>query len=507
MSDHVEIEVKYDAEPDFGLPDLGNVPGVHSVGDPQTQVLVARYFDTADLRLASRGITLRRRRGGADAGWHLKIPAGTDTKKELRAPLGRAEVVPARLAALVAAHTRGEPLRPVATLETRRTVLRLLGEDGTELAEVADDAVTGRPADRGTGAEEGPSVRSWREIEVELAGGSPELLDAVGERLRGAGARKAESASKLGRLLGPAAAPGPVRRADARPSGTAGTEVLAYVREQVEALMSYDPKVRLAENDAVHKMRVAVRRLRSVLKTYRKVLDRERTDALRPELKWLADELGRVRDLEVLRERFTGRVEALPAGLAEHRGWLDDLGRQEQAAYRRLHAALREPRYFALLDTLDRLVADPPLTARAGRRATKELPRLVLRSWRRLERAYDEIQAAPDSERDGARHETRKAAKRARYTAEVAGPALGGPATALATRAKRLQKALGSVQDGVIAQERLGRLAADTTAPREAFTLGVLFEVEREEARAARKDVKRVWRKAPGGKALRRLKR
>src|SRR5262249_29879688 len=146
----------------------------------------------------------------------------------------------------------------------------------------------------------------------------------------------------------------------------------------------YDPKARMAEYDAVHKMRVSVRRIRSALKNYRPVLDREQTDALQPELKWLADELGTVRDLEVLRERFTGRLDALPADLAEHRGWLDALRKRETSAYRRLNTALREPRYFRLLDALDGLLARPPLKNRAEREAAEELPRLVRRAWRRL---------------------------------------------------------------------------------------------------------------------------
>jgi CYTH domain len=81
----LEIERKYDAERDFALPDLSGLPGVASVSEPRTHLLVANYFDTSDHRLAARGITLRRRRGGEDAGWHLKIPAGPDSKNELRA--------------------------------------------------------------------------------------------------------------------------------------------------------------------------------------------------------------------------------------------------------------------------------------------------------------------------------------------------------------------------------------------------------------------------------------
>ncbi|HZB32456.1 MAG TPA: CYTH and CHAD domain-containing protein [Streptosporangiaceae bacterium] len=496
MTDVVEIERKYDVDHDFVVPDLSGLPGCSSVGRPETHLLVANYFDTDDLRLAARGITLRRRRGGDDAGWHLKIPVGPDAKNELRAPLGKAQNAPARLTALVTAYTRGQKLRPVARLETRRTVTKLYGESGEVLAEVADDQVSGQRLHQ---VVDDTTVTAWREIEVELgAAGSARLLAAVGKRLRKAGARRAASASKLGRVL-------KVPTDAARPRAawtTAGDVAVGYLAEQVDAVLAYDPKVRLQEYDAVHKMRVAVRRTRSILKSYGAVLDRGRTEPLQPELKWLADALGEVRDLEVLRERFTGRLADLAAGGSHP--WLDALADEEQAAYRRLFVTLKEPRYFALLDALEGLVADPPLTERARRPIDKEVPRLVVRSWHRLARAYESIEAAEDH--DAARHETRKAAKRARYTAEAAARALGKPAANVAAQAESLQEVLGRFQDGVIAQQHLAGTAETVTDPRESFTLGALSGVEHCAAVAALDEVDAVWRRASDPKHLRKLR-
>ncbi|WP_225992010.1 CYTH and CHAD domain-containing protein [Actinomadura montaniterrae] len=500
----LEIEQKYDARADFVLPELGGLPGVASAGEAETFDLHASYFDTADLRLAAHGITLRRRRGGTDAGWHLKMPAGPDGKEELRAPLGRPAIVPARLAALVAAYTRGEPLRPVATLETRRTVVRLYAGDGAMLAEVADDLVTGRDVRdvRDDTAADAPA-RRWREIEVELGDGTAELLKAAGKRLRKAGARRSKSSSKLGRLLGGAIEPPKAARARAackarlvaaidngKGPATTGDAVMAYLAEQVEAVVKFDPKARLGEEDAVHRMRVAVRRIRSTLKAYRPVLEEERTEPLGPELRWLAAVLGEVRDLEVLRMRFQERLGgAAPA-------WLDDLARQERTAYRRMNAALKEPRYFALLDELDRLVAEPPLGREADRKARKDLPDLVTRSWDRMARAYASIGIAEDAE--VARHETRKAAKRARYAAELATPVLGVAAKRVAKDAKRIQEVLGGYQDGVIAMEHLKTAAARTRNTSEAFDLGVLYGWERCEAETARDRLSVTWSQTLG---------
>ncbi|GLW66100.1 CHAD domain-containing protein [Actinomadura rubrobrunea] len=488
---HVEVEHKYDADADFGLPELSGLPGVAAVGEARSHQLHATYFDTDDLRLSARGITLRRRRGGDDAGWHLKMPVGPDSKSETRAPLGRANVVPARLANLVAAYTRGARLRPVATLETERTVLPLLDEDGALLAEIADDAVTGRVLRDGSeedGSEE--NTASWREIEVELGAGGPDLLKAAGKRLRKAGARRSASSSKLGRLLDGAPQRAASSQAATGPNASAGEAVQAYLADQVAALLKYDPKARLAEEDAVHKMRVAVRRIRSALQSCRPLLARERTDPLRPELKWLADVLGEVRDLEVLRMRFTARLDGLGTGDAG-REWLDELVRKEKSAYRRLNAALKQPRYFALLDALEALVADPPLTDRAARRADKELPRIVVRAWRRMERAHAAIAAAEDA--DEARHETRKAAKRARYAAELAAPVLGAAATRTARDAKSVQEAFGAYQDGVIATAHLREIAARLRTPEEAFTVGAVYGAERCDAQRALAGLERAW--------------
>jgi inorganic triphosphatase YgiF len=196
----IETERKYEAGADFTLPDLTGLVAVATVGGPRTDQLRAVYFDTAGLALAAARVTLRRRTGGPDAGWHLKLPAGTDSRREVHAPLGDGtEPVPAALAGLVAGWTGGQPLRPVARLDTTRRVLPLAGPDGQVLAEIADDLVTGWLP--GQPEREWREESAWREIEVELGTGTAGLLDAVGDRLRRAGAVPSAAASKLSRLL------------------------------------------------------------------------------------------------------------------------------------------------------------------------------------------------------------------------------------------------------------------------------------------------------------------
>jgi inorganic triphosphatase YgiF len=200
LTEHLETELKLDVDPGFVVPDLGGLIDGQTVSQPEVRLLVANYFDTSDLRLAAARITLRRRTGGADEGWHLKLPLGAGTRRELQVPLGDdASTVPPQLASLVASRVDGHPLQVVAVLETRRTAQNLTGADDAVLAEVADDLVTGRIPRLGNAPAE---PVTWREIEVELVSGGPEILAAARSRLTAAGARLSSSASKLGRLLG-----------------------------------------------------------------------------------------------------------------------------------------------------------------------------------------------------------------------------------------------------------------------------------------------------------------
>lgn len=197
MADHLEIEQKFDVDEDFARPDFGaRLDGV-TAAEPVTYHLAATYFDTPDERLAANKITLRRRTGGTDAGWHLKLPETAGARREVQEPLGEDghDTVPERLAARVAAVTEGQPLTPIAHLDTERTVVTLTGTDGRVVAEVADDVVTARRL-RGRGA-----PLRWREVEVEVPVAAPALQRAAADVLLSAGARPSGHASKLARVL------------------------------------------------------------------------------------------------------------------------------------------------------------------------------------------------------------------------------------------------------------------------------------------------------------------
>ena len=198
-SRYLEVERKFDVGESTQPPSFAGIADIVRVDRPEAQALDAVYFDTPARDLASKRITLRRRTGGVDAGWHLKLPAGPDARTEVRAPLsaadGRAngaqQGVPTELLDVVLAIVRDRPVSPVARISTRREVHLLYGADDAVLAEFCDDQVTAGQGADGTIAEQ-----RWREWELELVGpeATTELMDKLSDRLLDAGATPARTA-------------------------------------------------------------------------------------------------------------------------------------------------------------------------------------------------------------------------------------------------------------------------------------------------------------------------
>ncbi|QXE36844.1 CYTH and CHAD domain-containing protein [Streptomyces sp. GMY02] len=490
----------------FEMPDLTGVKGVSRVRPKGVVELDAVYYDTPDLRLAADRLVLRRRTGGADEGWHLKFPVSTGIRDEIRAPL--TESVPRELYGLVRSRVRDAELAPLVRLRSSRDLTHLVDTEGTLLAEVSVDAVraerlAGEPVDGQ------PAATAWTEVEVELGDDAdPAVLDAVEKTLRKAGLRPSEVGSKLSRALAetvgkvPGEKAGKAGKAGAGgAAGTAADHVLAYLRVQADAIVAQDPAIRRDLPDSVHQLRVATRRMRSAFRTYGKVIDRSVTDPIGEELKWLAAELGIDRDQEVLNERLLARVGEVPRTLllgpvrGRLRAW--NAGRRAGSRSRTV-GVLDSERYLALLDRVDALLADPPLRAAAAGAPGKVLPAAVIKDYGRLAGRVEEALALPPGEeRDIALHNARKAAKRARYAAEAAGPALGKPAKRFVKRMKTVQNVLGDHQDSVVAREALRGLAIQAHAAGEpAFTWGLLYGHEEAQAERRERELPRVWEKA-----------
>ena len=277
--------------------------------------------------------------------------------------------------------------------------------------------------------------------------------------------------------------------------------LMSYLADQVTALRHQASRVREDEADSTHKMRIAIRRLRAALATYRKLLDPDAVAHLRGELKWLAGTTGAARDAQVLHERLTSLLAAESADL--------DIGPVAQRVDDRLDAdilagrqealtALDSDRCTRLLQALDALVADPPLTARAASPAHQTLPRLVAKARKRLARAVEVAATVEGEERDVALHEVRKCAKRLRYSAELAAPIRPERAAELADAAHELQRALGDHHDSAVARDLLLELAADARRRGESdLTYLRLHDVEQSRAAEAEARFLQAWQTMP----------
>lgn len=468
----IEIERKFSIEPETPVPQLG------PVATPATTRLIhlqAKYFDTPDFLLARNSQTLRRRTGGGDAGWHLKLPAEGDVREEIHLPLEAGNgSVPHQLRMHVADTIGYAPLLPVVELATIRRETELHDGTGQLVALLCDDSVT---ATRGT------KVRTWRELEIELAGvGTIETLDAVTAALVASGIERSVSVSKLVQSLGKAVAKVEAAPDQPRRKASAARVIGAYLAQQIGVIQGREIEARTDAPGSVHKMRVAVRRLRSALRTFRPLLDADRTAALRTELKWLGEALGGPRDAEVLSERLIAEADDLPAaaivGPVQER-IRTELRDRHVTTHAELVEALDSGRYRVLSDALVEWLVRPPFNEYAGARAKGLLPerlhqvgRRTLKEWKRAERLTGEEQLV-------AWHETRKRAKAARYAWEAAVPALGESATAAAEAWEQVTEALGIVQDAAVARETLKQLAGIATQHGEsAFSYGVLYQRE-----------------------------
>lgn len=461
-----EVEAKFLPDGPVDLAGLG-LPGVRVRRGPVHE-LDATYFDTPTLRLARSRCALRRRLGGSDAGWHLKLPDGDAGRLELQVGLddaptppdpaaprpaprpARAHVnagrprteLPERLRRVVPVLLAGEDVRPVLRLRTRRQVWVLSDEAGRQLAEGAEDEVR---ADALDAAGRIATTSRWRELEIELVGGEEGLLRAAATRLQEAGVLPAGYASKFARGLGErlekTLADGVVG-----PGDTAARALTCYLDEQVLRLRVGDALVRGAGTDGVHQIRVAARRLRSALQAYRRLFRGDAPAQLIGELRRLGQDLGEARDAEVLAER-TGPGRAP-----------DGAGRPHPETV----AVLDSRRYAELLARLEDFVAAPRLRKRARKDATVVLAPLLDRAWRRVRHRMDTAHDLPPArgakhgrERAAALHEVRKAVKRLRYAAELAAPALGERVSAVVEAAADVQQVLGDHHDAWAAAEHL----------------------------------------------------
>lgn len=495
--DNEEREAKFAVRPSFVMPDLGSVvAGVHPLSKQQ---LRTAYFDTIDMRLWQRGITLRHRTGeSAPTGsWTLKLPStasGFTLDRSELSWVAAGDAVPPDAVRLLRGIARRSSIGQVVTLETTRRRLVLRDVAGAACAELSDDTVVvvGGPRDG----------HVFRQLEIELGSGGERVLDAVSTELRRAGARRVNDA-KLANALGLGASP--ARRGAQRAANRSLRAVVEMtIADGLDRLLDRDYRLRLEPSNPdvedVHQARVATRRLRSDLKTFAPVLDPVWIVHVREELGWIGEAFGRLRDVDVLTGALAQRGRCPLDAEDGKRELLAVLNDERASAYAALVEVLDDHRY---IDTLDRLHAaslSPPFYAHSravgGRSkadpngpARRVLPRLVDTQRRALRR---KVRAAGRNPSDRELHRIRIKAKQLRYAAEAAAPVIGQPARRTARAAEALQNVLGEHHDAIEAERWLRGAASGAPGPA-GYLAGWLAAEQRQRQVMLRGKWRRRW--------------
>ena len=439
-------------------------------GEPlEPRVFDSIYLDTPRRSLARSGITLRRRVENGSSLWQLKLPAGA-ARRELE--IAGRKALPRELRALLRAHLACGSLEQLATLRTERSGIRV-HTNGRAVADVVLDEVDAVAA-------AGRATR-FRELEIELVDGDEQELLALRQALVAAGARATPLRPKLHRVLD--------RREASAPDRTAPPieHVRHAIRRHLGLLLARDVALRLGYGvEDLHDFRVATRRLRAVLRAARSLLGAERIEPLRGELGWLGSQVGPARDLDVMLEELAWELEALPAADRSAGDDIVDLiATNVPAARAGLARVLASRRYALLVVALDELAHDASPAVAKG-----SVLDLARRDFRQLAKAIAALGANPP---DDALHAARIRVKRARYSAELAGPLAPRPVERLVDSLKELQDTIGRHQDAAVLDERLRQAARAADTPAVGLVAGMLVERQRQRRAEARAAVPAAW--------------
>ena len=424
-----EVELKLAIDPGR-LDDVAKALARRAGKRARKDALHSTYYDTPGQALRKAGVTLRVRRIGERRIQTVKAgeaQAGLFDRPEWEAEIEGDEPELAR-----AKGTALEPLldgkagklRPVFRVEVERTAYRVkMGESRIEAA-----------LDRGT-ISAGKRTASVSEVELELKRGVPADLFALARELadefplRVGHSTKAERGYRLreGKPDKPAKATPP----KLRPGMTAGEAFQVIGRSCLRHLLANEPLLREARDpEAVHQMRVAMRRLRAAMSIFKRVVADERSDTVRNELRALAGELGEARDIDVLLEKTIAPARQRHPDEADLAALAEAYEERREAAYDKAIEGLESGRFArTVLDAAGWIETGPWLaqgTSAAARDepaeafAAKELARRAKRI-RKRGKHIEELE--PE-----ARHELRIAVKKLRYACEFFAPLFPGTA-------------------------------------------------------------------------------
>ncbi len=468
LHQQLEREIKFDIPPRFHLPE--------NIGTPiSPRVFTSTYYDTQQHRLGRLGLTLRKRIERGRGVWQLKIPSGDD-RIELEIESGSRHIPWQFLDLLTAFVRKDEPLL-LGKLRTWRTG-RLIQEKDHYIAEVTVDSVAL--------IRENKIQTRFRELEIELKEGKSEHLKTIGKIFQKSGAKPKKSQAKIFQILG---LPYPLAEPKLEPSASPSEHIQARLQSQFTQMVLHDPGTRLGrDNEALHQMRVATRRMRAIFRAVRSFLEPEWAKKVRGKVGWIGSLLGEVRDWDVLLESLEKEYSSLE--LPEKQSFTPILRtfQDERSASRaRLLEGLRSDRYVDLLNTLENTLTHLPFQP-----DHPGMVDLAKKSFGKLEEYVESTQCRfPRQEL----HRIRILVKRARYTVELTAPFLGKRAKRFLQHAKSLQEVLGEHQDALVVESQILSVHTLARSPGVAFAKGILVERYRNRQRMARRKVPRLWEK------------
>jgi CHAD domain-containing protein len=491
MAASLERELKLEVPEDFSLIRLAERLGPFRLSEPELQRLHTTYYDTVDLRLARWGASLRYRHG---EGWTLKLPQPASDGAAYRTEYtfaGDPNRIPAGALDLAAALLRGQVPQALAELRTIRTQRDVRTGDGAPLASVVEDDVRVLRSDE--------VVKRFRQLEVELrTAASDAVLSRLEQQLRKCGAGKVNPVAKAAIALYGSTPKPELPETRLHRNATIFALVQATLSASVVRLVRLDPVLRGEPDvDAIHDARVAVRKLRSHLRTFRPITDAAWNTELGDDLRWLGDVLGAARDADVLLAGLGELNEDLPMNDRRHaEDALAPFRLRREAAYQELGRVLREPRYAQLIETVI-AAASAPRVQRPQRSAASLVPPLMQRVWKKL-RKYVRRSGTQPTDRD--LHRIRIQAKHLRHAAEALIPISRNGARRFARRAEALQSLLGKQHDAVTAGMAVHEHLADGG---QAFIGGEFAAIERAAALSLRDQFPLYWQRLARPKRVR----
>ena len=423
MEHSPERELKLAATPDFRMPSVyGLVGPIVRQAPPERNDTT--YYDTADLRLARWGASLRHRPG---EGWTVKLPAERDSPYLVRPEIvfeGNGASPPAAALELVRSFVRHEDVHESVRMTTIRRRTGLHDTDGRLIAGVVDDAVS---------VINGGGPSSFRELEVEIGEEmTPGLLDALVERLRLAGAGAPDQTAKYIRAL---ASPSSAASRDLgrRPRGGRNGRRCRAARDRPLRDSADPARPRRPDRRRSRRRPSDTRRDTSAAFRPAHVPSAPRPQTGRRDCATSSDG-SRASSATCATATCSssgcggGQMSFRPGEQAAAERVLTTLQQSRDGAHAELLETLRSDRYVALLDRLVEAASAPGFLPSAGEPAGEAIPKLVRRPWHRLAKRAKALGDEPSNEQ---LHEVRIRTKRVRYAAEAAAPIVGRPARVL----------------------------------------------------------------------------